>query len=227
MLDITLAVGLVALACGLAMRAGFQGTLWPFAILGTPYLAMSVLYIVRLWRQDRAKASAILRPRSGDLSYGFLLAGMLFVCVLVGRSVIAPAGSIRESWLTLLYMHVGEPSWAQKNLHILSLLTGLMAVLEEIAWRGYILSEVNKVFGVRSGWPITAALNAVAYMPTLFLAGNAAAGPNPLVVLTVLACALAWGFVVARTNRLPVAVLSHALFAWAVIVQFPLWRLAY
>jgi membrane protease YdiL (CAAX protease family) len=50
------------------------------------------------------------------------------------------------------------------------------------------------------------------------------AGPNPLVLFAVLGSGLLWGFLVARTRRLPVAVFSHGMFAWAVLVQFPLLR---
>jgi membrane protease YdiL (CAAX protease family) len=79
--------------------------------------------------------------------------------------------------------------------------------------------------GPRRAWPLTAALQAVAYGATIYQLRDPFAGPNPLVVIAVLGCGLVWGFVVARTRRLPIAVLSHALFAWAVLVQFPLFRL--
>jgi len=50
-------------------------------------------------------------------------------------------------------------------------------------------------------------------------------GCGGLVVLAALGCGLVWGLVVARTGRLPVAIVSHVLFTWGVVLQFPLWRL--
>jgi membrane protease YdiL (CAAX protease family) len=45
------------------------------------------------------------------------------------------------------------------------------------------------------------------------------------VVIAALGCGLVWGVLVARTGRLPVAIVSHALFTWCVVLQVPLWRL--
>jgi len=101
----------------------------------------------------------------------------------------------------------------------------VVAILEEIAWRGLVYALVEERFGTRRAWPITAALYAAAHLPTLVLLADPYAGPNPLIVLAALGCGLVWGLIVARTGRLPVAIFSHALFTWCVAVQFPLWRL--
>jgi uncharacterized protein len=224
-LEIAGAVGMVAVASALAFRPAFLGTYWVFAILAAPYIAMTVVYVLRTAREGMTATK--LRPRSGDLTLGFAIAALLFLCVVVGRSALTPTGSGREAWLMRLYMQVGGPSWVQKNLIALSLITGLLGALEEIAWRGYVLSELNRRIGRRGAWPTTAALNAAAYIPTMLLASDPRAGLNPLLVLVALGSGLAWGFLVSLTDRLPVAIISHALFAWALIVQFPLWRLAY
>src|SRR5207237_92170 len=76
------------------------------------------------------------------------------------------------------------------------------------------------------GFVVTVVLYAAAHLPTMVLLRDPFAGPNPLVVLAALGCGLVWGLVVARTGRLPVAIVSHALFTWGVVLQFPLWRLA-
>ena len=46
---------------------------------------------------------------------------------------------------------------------------------------------------------------------------------NPLLVVGAFGCGLVWSFLRFRTGRLVVAVLSHAIFSWA-IVEFPLWK---
>jgi uncharacterized protein len=224
-LEIAGAVGMVAIACALALRPALGGTYWPFGILVVPYLGMTAVYVMRAIRNDAIMAK--LKPRSGDLALGFVIATVLFLSVMLGRSVLTPSGSAREAWVVRLYHQVGPAAWVQKHLIVLSLLTGLLGALEEIAWRGYVLSELDRRLGRRAAWPATAALNAAAYVPTMVMAGDPSAGLNPLVVLVALGSGLTWGFLVAVTDRLPVAMLSHALFAWAVIVQFPLWRFAY
>jgi membrane protease YdiL (CAAX protease family) len=48
-------------------------------------------------------------------------------------------------------------------------------------------------------------------------------GKNPLVILAALFCGAVWGFLVARKQRLPPALLSHALFTYAMTSEFRLW----
>jgi membrane protease YdiL (CAAX protease family) len=249
-LGIAASVALVALACAVALRPMFIGTVWPFCLIAIPYAGMSALFAWKTLRQEggapqfqesiiadesieptetnettQNDLSRIFGPRYGDVATGFGVAGLLFLCAMLGRSVVAPSGTAREGWLIVLYMHVGEPNWVQSNVYLMTLIVGLVAALEEIAWRGFVMSELSARVGPRAAWPATAILNAIAYAPTMFLARDPVAGLNPLVVLSVLGCGLAWGFLVSRTGRLPVAVLSHAFFSSAAIIHFPFWRL--
>jgi hypothetical protein len=101
----------------------------------------------------------------------------------------------------------------------------VVAALEEISWRGYVYPILEERLGTRRAWPATAFLYALAHVPTMFLLKDPFAGPNPLVVIAALGCGLVWGLVVARTGRLPVAIISHVLFTLAIAIHFPLWRL--
>ena len=125
-----------------------------------------------------------------------------------------------------VYLQVGDPEMLQRHMLVVSLGVCTVAALEEISWRGYVFPILEERLGTRRAWPATAVLYAVAHLPTMVLLRDAFAGPNPLVVLAALGCGLVWGLVVARTGRLPVAIVSHVLFTWGVVLQFPLWRLA-
>lgn len=223
MLRIAVAVVMVAGALTIAMQPSMSGSPLALAVLGVPYLGLSVLAILYFRREGTLGDK--LRPRSGDLTFGALVTVMLFFGAIAGRKFLAPHGSVREAWVMRVYLQIGDPELMQQRVVGASLAIGLVAILEEIAWRGLIYALVEERFGTRRAWPVTAVLYAAAHIPTIVLLRDPYAGPNPLIVLAALGCGLVWGLIVARTGRLPVAIFSHALFTWCIAVQFPLWRL--
>ena len=223
MLKVAVAAVLVAAAITLAMQKSMSGSPLALLALGLPYAVISVLAILYLRREGTLGDR--LRPRSGDLTFGALVTVMLFFGAIAGRKFLAPHGSVREAWVMRIYLQIGDPEFLQQRVVGISVAIVVVAILEEIAWRGLVYALVEERFGTRRAWPITAALYAAAHLPTLVLLADPYAGPNPLIVLAALGCGLVWGLIVARTGRLPVAIFSHALFTWCVAVQFPLWRL--
>ena len=214
---------LVGASMGFAMRFSAAGTPLVLVAPAVPYAIFTVLAILRMKRDGTLSDS--LRPRSGDVTFGGLVAVMLFFGALAGRMFLAPHGSVREAWIVRVYLQVGDPEMLQRHMLVLSLAVGAVAILEEISWRGWVYPILEERFGTRRAWPATAVLYATAHIPTMFVLSDPFAGPNPLVVLAALGCGLVWGLVVARMGRLPVAIISHALFTWAVVLQFQLWRL--
>ena len=223
MLKVAVAAVLVAAAITLAMQKSMSGSPLALLALGLPYAVLSVLAILYLRREGTLGDR--LRPRSGDLTFGALVTVMLFFGAIAGRKFLAPHGSVREAWVMRIYLQIGDPEFLQERVVGISVAIVVVAILEEIAWRGLVYALVEERFGTRRAWPITAGLYAAAHLPTLVLLADPYAGPNPLIVLAALGCGLVWGLIVARTGRLPVAIFSHALFTWCVAVQFPLWRL--
>jgi len=223
-LRIAVAVVMVAGALTIAMQPSMSGSPLALVVLGVPYLVLSVLAILYFRREE--SLSEKLRPRPGDLTFGALVTLMLFFGTIAGRKFLSPRGSVREAWVMRVYLQIGDPDIMQQRMVGASLAIGLVAILEEISWRGLIYGLVEERFGTRRAWPITAALYAAAHIPTIVLLRDPYAGPNPLIVLASLGCGLVWGLIVARTGRLPVAIISHALYTWCVAVQFPLWNLA-
>jgi membrane protease YdiL (CAAX protease family) len=213
----------VAASMSVAMRQSVAGT--PLVLLapGVPYAVITVLAIVQMQRDGTLAEK--LRPRSGDVTFGALVTVMLYMGAVAVRMFVAPNGSLRQLWISRIYDQIGDAEALQQRVVYISLAVALVAILEEIAWRGYVFSLLEERLGTRRAWPFTAVLYAAAHLPSVFLLATPFGGPNPLVVLAALGCGLVWGLVVARTGRLPVALISHALFTWCVAIQFPLWRL--
>jgi len=222
-LIVLVALLLNAAAAGASMRMSAAGTWMVFLAPAIPYGVLSIAAIVQMQRDGTLMLK--MRPRSGDLSFGAIIALMLFFGSMAARMVLAPHGSVREAWIMRIYLQIGDPESLQSRILLVSGMVVVVAALEEIAWRGFIYATIEEKLGSRRAWPITAVLYALASLPTVFLLRDPFAGPNPLIFLAALGCGLVWGLVVARTGRLPVAILSHALFSWCIVVQFPLWRL--
>lgn len=222
-LTVGLVVVAVATALGVAMRPQYAGSWMMLAAVGVPYGVMAALALWRMHR--RGEAWALLRPRSGDLTYGAIAAAVLFSGALLGRLVLAPHGTAREGWLVRIYLQIGDPEMLQRNFAIVGLAALLLPIMEEMTWRGHVYGVLKERFGVRTAWPLSAVLYAVAHAPTIVLLRDPFAGYNPLVCLCALGGGLIWGVLVATTERLPVAIFSHALFLWVAAYQFPLWRL--
>jgi membrane protease YdiL (CAAX protease family) len=214
----------VALSFFVALRPDWAGSPMLLVVIGGPYAVATAFGVIRMAK--RGDLSEKLRPRSGDLALGFLVTAMLFSGALVVRNLLAPHGSARVGWLMQIYMRVGDPELLSRHMLAVTLGIVVVAVLEEIAWRGYVFDVLDESFGTRFAWPATAVLYAAAHLPTLVLLRDPFAGPNPMVLLATLGCGLVWGLIVARTRRLPVAIFSHALFTWGVAIVFPLWRFA-
>jgi CAAX protease family protein len=214
---------LVGAAITVAMGQDVSGTYLVFLVPAVPYTLFTVMAVLRMRREGTLAER--LRPRQGDLTFGAIGSVMLFFGALAGGTFLAPHGSVREGWLMRIYQQIGDPEVLQRHMIGVSIAVVVVAALEEISWRGLVYHVLEEKIGTRRAWPATAILYAVAHLPTAFMLRDPFAGPNPLVVIAALGCGLVWGLVVARTGRLPVAIISHALFSWGVVIQFPLWRL--
>jgi membrane protease YdiL (CAAX protease family) len=214
----------VAVSMAIATRENFSGTALVLLVPAIPYTLFTILAVLKMKKEGTL--SEKLRPRSGDLTFGVLVTVMLLLGAMAGRSFLAPHASAREGWLIRLYQQVGDPDALQRHMVGVSIAVVIVAALDEVSWRGYVFGALEERFGTRTAWPATAILYATAHLPTMVVLRDPFAGPNPLVVIAALGCGLVWGLIVARTGRLPVAMISHALFTLAVAIHFPLWRLA-
>ncbi|NRA36055.1 MAG: CPBP family intramembrane metalloprotease [Polyangiaceae bacterium] len=211
-------------------------------ILGLSYLALTLLALVRLARRpilatpeiigvdpagdsategdedkdnDRSASASsselrmLLQLRGGDLSVG-----MLTALVLVGAAFVARSSSDESSpllaWLFQLYLRTGD---LLANSPWLCALI-VIAVLEEIVWRGLVQSELERLVGGRWSWPLSAVCYAIAMLPTAWQLADPGVGLNPLLPVTALGCGIFWGFMTAHFRRLLPAIVSHATFSY-------------
>lgn len=188
------------------------------AVIGGLYGTFAVLAVLRLRRAQNLRT---LRPRGGDVTLATIVAAALWGLGLLASKLLMAPGSPREGWLVNVYLMLGNP--AAPSHHAASVAVFFVGAAEEISWRGLVLESLEGRLGPLRAAVVTSALWAFAHVPTIYRLGDALSGYNPLLVLAAFGCGLVWSFLRFRTGRLAVAVLSHAIFSWAV-VEFPLWK---
>jgi membrane protease YdiL (CAAX protease family) len=133
-----------------------------------------------------------------------------------------PVGSAHELWLVTLYGQIGDPRVLQRHASEVGTAICVVALAEEVVWRGVVTHALAERVGSRAAWIWAAALYALAYVPTAWSL-RGAAGLDPVLVVGALGGGLLWGGMARAFGRLAPGVLAHALFDWVVIMMFPLW----
>jgi uncharacterized protein len=203
-----LVTAVVAGAVGFALREPLAGTNAMWLGLGVPYLLLSALALYRMY--DDGTLLDVMRPKSGDLSIGVLLAAVLFGGAWSVRQLAFGGGSPKVVWMFRIALQVGSLS---PSPGLMAIIAGV-AVLEELVWRGLVLGAVTESLGTRRAWPVTAGLYALAHVPTVFTLADPMAGPNPLLVIAALGAGLVWSFAASIMGRLPAVLVSHAVFSY-------------
>lgn len=227
---IVLAIGIGAHFAFQLDRAGQPGFIVWIAV---PNVVIAILGVLRAHGDGTLKGSrnsfdekggtGWMSVRSGDFSRGFGAAALLFGVSWGFTKLVAPAGSDRESWLARLYLQLGDPSMLRKNVWVVVLVLLVMAIAEEIVWRGLVTSLLAEVVGARRAWVWAAVLYSVAHIPTLWALKDPVAGWNPVLPAAALGCGLVWGYLARRFERLFPSIFSHVLFDWTVLMMFRLW----
>lgn len=213
----TILIG-VASAFAFSDRFAAKGAvLW--ILLGANGL-LALIAVWRMWRDGTLLD--LFRWRSGDVALGTITAVLLGAGVILGRQFVVPHGAPPEAWLIRLYLQLGPvPSGVDRLPFALGIVS--VAVLEEIAWRGMVQQILEEWLGVRRAWIFAAVLYALAHLPSMWALAMPSVGKNPLLIMAALYCGAVWGFLVARKQRLPPALISHALFTYAMAAEFRLW----
>lgn len=212
-----LALLAVGLGNAYAFRPEMAGT-WKFWIaIAVPYLCLAALGVYKM--NDDGTLVDRLKPRWGDLSVGALTAAVLLMASWAGRALLAPSDSPRHAWLLRVYLQIGPSESVQRSIALTTFVL-VIPLLEELTWRGLVLSELEEKFGTRRAWPIAAVLYSASLLPTVFTLADPIAGPNPLLAFAALGCGLVWGFAASVTKHLPPVIFSHMVFTYFSAVQF-------
>jgi membrane protease YdiL (CAAX protease family) len=172
---------------------------------------------------DERGGAGWLNVRSGDFTRGFAGAAVLFGAAYAFTKIVAPVGSDRESWLARLYLQLGDPSTLRKHVGFIVIAIVIMAVAEEVVWRGLVTSLLEERVGSRRAWVWAAVLYSLAHVPTLWALRDPVAGLNPILPAAALGAGLVWGYMARRFERLLPGIFSHVLFDWTVLMMFRLW----
>jgi membrane protease YdiL (CAAX protease family) len=202
-----------------AFRPEIGGTALFFWIFGLPHLALAALAVHKLW--DDGVLCDRLVPRGGDIAIGVIVAFLLLLSSWAARATLTPPGTSRSAWLFSIYLQLGDPELIQRSF-VLTLVLLVIALSEELVWRGMVLEELNERLGTRVGWIAAALLYCLASLPTAYTLRDSVAGLNPLIVFATLGCGLVWTFMAGRLGRLVPGAVSHMVFTYFSAVQFHL-----
>jgi uncharacterized protein len=214
---------LVTIVSAFALRYAFHpdqaGTWGMLLVLFAVYAPCAAVAIVLMRREGMLAEE--LKPRNGDLTFGALIAGVMYVAGMGARQFLLSADSPRNWWVVRLYLQLGDT--ANNRMLYVGMAVFVIAVLEELTWRGLVMRSLRQAFGPLRAWLLSSVLYAVSHVATISLLAHPVAGPNPLLVAAALGCGLVWGHLYNRAGRLLPCLFAHGLFSMA-IVDFPLWR---
>lgn len=178
-----------------------------------------------LWgAHRRGELLGWVRPRSGDITRGFIAAAVIFGLAYLGSVWLAPQKSPQEAWMAQIYAYVGSPDDWHAARGWLALWVFAVSAMEEIVWRGHIRTLIREELGAGRAWFWVALLHGVTVAPSVFAFRAEKAGYNPFIVMLALAMGLALGIVVSRSSgRLWPAIFGHFLSVWTLLSVFRLW----
>lgn len=203
-----LVTAVIAAAMGWSMRESTAASAAMWLGLAVPYAVLSALALHRFKKDGTLRD--VLRLRAGDFTIGALIAGLLFAGAYGVRHLLFGPGSSKTIWLFRIALQLGtvRPSPG------LFALVAAIGALEELVWRGLVLTALTDSLGSRRAWPVAALFYAAAHLPTAITLGDSLAGPNPLLPIAALGAGLVWSFAARIFGRLPPLIISHAFFTY-------------
>ena len=203
-----LVTAIIAAAMSFAMRESVAASPAMWLGLVLPYIALAALSVQRFHRDGTLRD--MMRLRGGDFTIGFIVAALIFGGAYGVKHLLFGPGSSKTVWLFHIALQVGSIHPSPKLL----VLVALIGALEELVWRGLVLSALTDSLGTRRAWPVAAVFYAAAHLPTVITLGDPEAGPNPLLPMAALGAGLVWSFSARLFGRLPPVVVSHAIFTY-------------
>ena len=214
-------VAVIAGASWFAFDPARAGTKASYLCFAVPTIALAIAGVLRA-RNDGVVVGWF-GIRSGDITRGVTAGALLFGGAFVFMKMVAPPESPRSAWFARFYLQLGDPGVLRKEVIAIVLAMVVLAVAEELLWRGLVISLLSEIIGTRRAWIWQAVLYALAHLPTVWVLRDTDIGPNPLVLLAAFGSGLVWGAMARRFERLLPNVISHVLVYWIVLMMFRLW----
>lgn len=217
---VAIIVLVVGASHGFFLQEKFAGSFTMLIGLGLPYLIFAMIGLRDLWEEGTLGEK--LTPRWGDVGLGGLIGLLLVGGSWIAREQIIAPTSVERLWVMQILNQLGDAKVIQASFALTGAIF-LIAILEEFVWRSLVLTQIERRFGVRKGWIITAVVYAIALLPAAWATRVDPIGYNPLLPLAALGCGIVWSFAAARLGRLPPVLISHAVFTYfsGVIFRIP------
>ena len=225
-LGVVIVVAIIGTANYVAFDLARAGSVTFWLVIAPPTVLLAAIGAAQMHRRGALRRA--LKPVWGDFATGLSSMLVLFAGAYAASLFLVPRGASKFSWtpgnyVARVYLQLGSPLALSANLVPLVGGVVVMAVAEEILWRGVITAHLDERFGRRVGWLYAVALYVIATLPTAWSLRDPFTGPNPVLPLAALGGGLVWGTLMRRHKRLVPGMISHALFLWCVLVLFRLW----
>ncbi|HEX7667733.1 MAG TPA: CPBP family glutamic-type intramembrane protease, partial [Polyangiaceae bacterium] len=159
-------VASVGAAAGFASSARFAGTATMVAIYGGVTVVLALVAAWRAWQEEAL--GDWLRPVGLDITRGCFAGGfLLFAAYLFSKYLLTP-DSPRVGWIARVYLQLGEPSALRAHMTSISIVICVIALAEEMVWRGLVVLLLSELVGSRRAWIYAVVLYAIAHVPTAF-----------------------------------------------------------
>jgi membrane protease YdiL (CAAX protease family) len=209
-----LVTAILGATTSLSFRGSVAATPAMWLWLFVPYVLIAAFALYRAY--DDGTLLDVMRLRAGDFTLGFLIAALIFGGAWCVRHFLFAEASPRLVWVIRIALSTaGAP---RSPLGLFAVIASIGA-LEEIVWRGLVLSAVTESLGTRRAWPVAAGLYALAHIPTVFTLADPIVGPNPLLFVAALGAGMVWSFAASLFGRLPPVIVSHAVFSYFAITM--------
>lgn len=219
---VALAVVAVAVASAFAFAPSSAGKPAFWLLAGGPTVLLAAA--AAEWARREELLREWITPRWGDFTRGVVAAALAVAAAWAFTRLALSVGSPREIWMVTLYGQIGDPRWLQAHAPVVGAVIVVVAVAEEVLWRGLVTQVLADRVGTRTAWAWAAALYALAYVPTAWsLRAGGTGSLDPLLPIAALGAGLLWGAMARAFGRLVPGMIAHVFFDWAVVMMFPLW----
>jgi membrane protease YdiL (CAAX protease family) len=165
--------------------------------------ATAVTLAVALLVLDGRRLVGLLAPSRGPVAYGALVGAFMTLATYALYPLVSDFSAPFATDVAHLYARLGGDARTGRALLLVPIV-----VAEELVWRGFVQSALQRRYGARASVLLATVLYALAHAPV----GSA------LLVVVALACGLVWSALRATTSSLIAPLLAHLL--WDLVVLF-------
>jgi hypothetical protein len=217
-LALTLAL---AIASYFALQVDRAGSATFFGILLGSHVL--VLLYSLYWGHKDERLGEWLRPRQGDLALGIAGGGLMFLALWALTHFGFAVGTARESFTARFYLQLGLPAALRAQTVQITAGLALLAVCEEVFFRGLWYAQIEAQIGTRRAWLGGTLAQVGMTLPTLVALRDPVAGLNPFLVLWALLTAAVNTVLAVKKESLVAGIVARFFSLWLVVMLFRLW----